>query len=155
MASGTRARGGGGRLKGVLSSPVGRWLPVLLWMAGIFYFSSRPDPLGFVGARPGDRDALGHAAHVLEYAGLAGWLYRALAPGEVGARPYLLAGLLAVAYALSDELHQMGVPGREASLGDVALDAFGATAVLGLLYLRRRRSGLSVPFVHDTQGPPC
>ncbi|MBC7225537.1 MAG: VanZ family protein [Anaerolineae bacterium] len=124
------------------ASPAGRWLPVLLWMAGIFYYSSRPDPLGFVGRPSADRDALGRAAHVLEYAGLAFWLHRALARGEESARPHLWAGFLSVAYALSDEFHQMWVPGREASLGDVALDALGAAAALAFLWMWEKRSAV-------------
>jgi VanZ family protein len=55
------------------------WAPVLLWMAGIFYFSSRHAPLGFVPASPGQRVSVGKMAHFVEYAGLAILLYRALA----------------------------------------------------------------------------
>jgi hypothetical protein len=55
------------------------WVPVLLWMAGIFYFSSRRVPLGFVPASPGRRVSVGKMAHFVEYAGLAILLYRALA----------------------------------------------------------------------------
>ncbi|MGC8838818.1 MAG: VanZ family protein [Anaerolineae bacterium] len=131
------------RLRRAWASPVGRWLPVLLWMAGIFYFSSRPDPLAFVGRPSADRDALGRAAHVLEYAGLAFWLQRALAREEQGAKAYRWAGLLSVAYAVSDEAHQMWVPGREASLGDVALDALGTAAALALLWMWEKRSAVS------------
>ncbi|MGQ9714086.1 MAG: VanZ family protein [Anaerolineae bacterium] len=116
-------------------------------MAGIFYFSSRPDPLKFVDRSVADRDALGLVAHVVEYAGLAAWLYRALAVGEGKVKPYLGAGFLSVAYAVSDELHQMGVPGREASLGDVALDALGAAVALGLVGLWSKRSASARPLV--------
>jgi len=55
------------------------WAPVLLWMAGIFYFSSRRVPLGFLPASPGRRVSVGKMAHFVEYAGLAILLYRALA----------------------------------------------------------------------------
>ncbi len=126
------------RLRRVWASPVGRWLPVFLWAAAIFYFSSRPDPLTFVGRPSAERDALERAAHVVEYAGLAFWLYRALAREEQSPRRYLWAGVLSVAYAFSDEFHQMWVPGREASLADVALDALGAAAALTLARLWRR-----------------
>jgi VanZ family protein len=40
-------------------------------------------------------------------------------------RPYL-ALMLCVVYALTDEGHQVFVPGRTASLYDVALDSTGA-----------------------------
>lgn len=143
MASRSLVKGAARGLRVVLSSHFGRWLPPLLWMAGIFYFSSRPDPLGFVGAPSGDRDALGRVAHVVEYAGLAFLLHRALAFEKPGSRPYLLAGLLSVAYAFSDEFHQMWVPGREASLGDVALDTLGTAVALGLVWLREKRSAVN------------
>ena len=55
-----------------------RWAPVLLWTAGIFYFSSRPDPLGFLPSSGHDTFDIGNLAHIGEYAGLAALLYRAL-----------------------------------------------------------------------------
>ena len=71
----------------ILHSPlsVSRWAPVLLWMAGIFYFSSRPNPLGFLRSFGHDID-IGNLAHIGEYAGLITLLYRALAGSEKGQR---------------------------------------------------------------------
>ena len=57
---------------------VSRWAPVLLWAAGIFYFSSRPDPLSFLPSSEHDTLDIGNLAHIGEYAGLVGLLYRAL-----------------------------------------------------------------------------
>ena len=54
-----------------------RWAPVLLWMAGIFHFSSRPNPLGSLPSSENGID-IGNLAHIGEYAGLAILLYRAL-----------------------------------------------------------------------------
>ena len=45
--------------------------------------------------------------------------------GPMKERPYL-ALMLCVVYALTDEGHQVFVPGRTASLYDVALDSTGA-----------------------------
>lgn len=53
------------------------WAPVFVWMAGIFYFSSRSHPLGFLPS-PQQRGPIGKVAHFVEYAGLAALLYRAL-----------------------------------------------------------------------------
>lgn len=50
---------------------------------------------------------------------------------------WLLAWALAVLYALSDEFHQFFVPGRNASLVDVGIDALGAA--VGLLAGDKRR----------------
>jgi len=46
---------------------------------------------------------------------------------------------LAVAYSLIDELHQVFVPKRTASLGDSAIDSLGAIASQALVYLRHLR----------------
>ncbi len=53
------------------------WASVFIWMAGIFYFSSRRDPLGFL---PSSGHGIGveRLAHISEYAGLTALLHRAL-----------------------------------------------------------------------------
>ena len=51
--------------------------------------------------------------------------------GGRNARPYLLAWLIAVAYAASDEFHQSFVPGRHPAITDVGIDALGA--MVGLI----------------------
>lgn len=61
------------------------------------------------------------AAHFTNYAVLF-WL---LIRGPMAGRPYIALGLC-VAYAMLDEGHQIFVPGRTASLYDVALDSSGA-----------------------------
>lgn len=53
---------------------------------------------------------------------------------EPSNRPYLLAWVMAVLYAISDEIHQSFTPGRHPSPVDVALfDAGGAALALFLL----------------------
>lgn len=52
-------------------------------------------------------------------------LYWLLIRGPMAGRPFI-AFVLCVAYALFDEGHQVFVPGRTASLYDVALDSSGA-----------------------------
>ena len=102
------------------------WLPVVAWAALIFALSSVPS----LGTGLGGWDvALRKVAHVGEYAILAFLLRRAIsAPAAFG---------LAVAYAVSDEVHQSFVGGREGRPRDVAIDAIGVT--LGLLATRARR----------------
>ena len=114
------------------------WIPVILWGALIFVLSTSAfsaantsriiDPiLRFLD--PGITAAsvdVGHtlvrkAAHFTEY-GILFWL---LVRGPMKERPYL-ALMLCVVYALTDEGHQTFVPGRTASLYDVALDSTGA-----------------------------
>ncbi len=61
------------------------------------------------------------AAHFTNYAILFWLLYR----GPLRNRPYVAFGLC-VLYAMTDEVHQIFVPGRTASIYDVALDSTGA-----------------------------
>ena len=101
-----------------LRSRVNRWLPVLLWMGFIFFLSSQPH-------LPRYPDhiidfLLKKVAHLFEYALLAILLHRAV--GDESGRWALLIGGL---YALSDELHQSFVPGRNAALLDLAFDVLG------------------------------
>jgi len=104
---------------------VRRWLPVLVWAAVIFAFSSIPS----LGTGLGTWDlVLRKLAHVTEYAILGALLLRALE------RP-LPAFAVGVLYAASDEVHQHFVSGRHASPVDVAIDAAGIA--IGLAVWRR------------------
>jgi VanZ family protein len=101
------------------------WLPVVAWAALIFVLSAQPD----LSTGLGSWDlVLRKLAHLAEYAVLGALLLRA-----VGMRvPALLAG---VAYAVSDEIHQTFVPGRQGSVLDVLIDSAGV--VIGILVLER------------------
>ena len=100
------------------------WLPVVAWAALIFALSSVPD----LGTGLGTWDlVLRKLAHAGEYAVLGLLLARAVAE--------LPAFALGVAYAVTDEVHQAFVNGRQAALLDVAIDAAGTLA--GILLLRR------------------
>jgi VanZ family protein len=104
------------------------WLPVVAWAALIFTLSSIPD----LGTGLGGWDLLlRKLAHAAEYAVLGLLLWRALESAWG-------AFWLAVAYAVTDELHQTFVPGRLGSPLDVAVDAAGAAIGIALV-LRSRR----------------
>jgi len=107
------------------SGRVSLWLPVVVWAAVIFAFSSIPSLSSGLGVWD---TILRKAAHVTEYAILGGLLLRAL-------RRELPAFALGVAYAITDEIHQHFVRGRHASPVDVAVDAVGIAA--GVLLARR------------------
>lgn len=78
------------------------------------------------------------AAHVLEYLVLGVLLVRALREEGLRDAPLLAAAVgLGVAYAVLDELHQAFVPNRTASPRDVAADATGVVAGVGLAMGRR------------------
>ncbi len=107
------------------------WLPVVVWAAVIFTFSSIPS----LNTGLGTWDLLlRKAAHMTEYAILGALLLRALGR-EL---PALVAG---VAYAVTDEIHQHFVEGRHASPLDVALDSVGVAVGIFLLRLFQTRLG--------------
>lgn len=108
--------------------PLRLWGPVLVWAAVIFAFSSVPD----LGTGLGTWDlVLRKLAHAAEFAVLGALLQRALGSARA-------AVLLGIAYAVSDELHQVFVPGRLGSPVDVAIDAVGVAA--GVFLWRRYRA---------------
>ncbi len=105
------------------------WGPLVLYGYGIYYFSSLTS-IPWASVYPD------YLEHGVEYFGLAVLVSRALNDGLLNPVPtkiLALAFALCVAYAISDELHQMYVPDRFADYRDVLSDATGAA--LGLLAL--------------------
>ncbi len=117
---------------------LGEWLPALVLMSVIFWFSSQSHLPG-----PSEKSQdflLKKLAHVLAYAALALCYLRGV---HLARRPFLLAFLLAAAFAATDEFHQSVVPLREATLRDVVIDSMaGALALRGVRHLLggKRRS---------------
>jgi len=107
---------------------------VAAYGGGVYYLSSL-SRLTVPGRIP---DYILHAA---EYAGLTLLILRALNGGFARRipGPLHLAGIgLAVLYAISDELHQLHVLRRTASLKDVLSDTLGAFLAVGLAELIQR-----------------
>jgi len=77
-------------------------------------------------------------AHALEYAILSFLLVVAVRPRR--ATQLIVLGVLIFLFAASDEFHQSYVPGRVASLSDLAADLFGTVLVLlsSFAFVRRR-----------------
>ena len=111
------------------SRSISAWLPVVVWAAVIFAFSSIPSLSSGLGMWD---TVLRKAAHMTEYAILGALLLRALGRDL----PALLAG---IAYAVTDEIHQSFVEGRHGSPFDVALDAVGVAVGLFVLRLFQTR----------------
>ena len=99
------------------------WLPPLLLMGAIFFFSDQPSLESGLGVI----DLIGRKLiHFAEYALLTFLWWRPLS-AVVGTRgAALLAFLIASGYAATDELHQTFVEGRHASVIDWAIDSAGA-----------------------------
>jgi VanZ family protein len=123
-------------LTGVASDASGAlslWLPVVVWAAVIFAFSSVPS----LSTGLGWSDTfLRKAAHLTEYAILGALLLRAFGRE-------LPAFAVAILYAATDEVHQHFVRGRHASPVDVLIDAIGIA--IGILALRRLSRTPPVP----------
>src|SRR5438270_3789909 len=108
------------------------WLPVVLWAGVIFALSSIPGTRLPAIDLP-QSDKIGHA---LLYGVLGGLLCRALDRSRTRGKArshLLLAILIATAYGVSDEIHQLWTPQRSADWRDVVADASGAA--LGVMSL--------------------
>jgi len=105
------------------------WLPVVVWAALIFAFSSIPS----LSTGLGTWDlVLRKLAHAAEYAILGALLHRWLPSVPLA----LIAGS---AYAATDEVHQMFVSGRSGRPTDWLIDTAGVAIGIGLLRAWRRR----------------
>ncbi len=84
------------------------------------------------------------AIHALEYA-ILGYLCAQAAlrswPDRAPLRATLVGALVALAFGLSDELHQAFVPGRSADAWDLLADGVGA--MIGALVRHARNGALS------------
>jgi len=101
-----------------------RITPAILYLTGIFIVSSIPA----VQLRPVTDDRI---AHFVEYFILGVLLLIAVAafgPIERSLKVVSATWLFGALYALSDEVHQMFVAGRQASWNDVLFDVLGLTA---------------------------
>lgn len=77
-------------------------------------------------------------AHATEFGVLALLWFSAL-PQKMSLRSrYTVAGVAAVLYAVSDEVHQSFVVGRDGKMVDVAIDTFGILIALGAQYRKLR-----------------
>ncbi|HWI08476.1 MAG TPA: VanZ family protein [Solirubrobacteraceae bacterium] len=113
--------------------PVSRYAPPLAVMALIFGLSATPDLSSGLGAWD---LVLRKLAHITIY----GVLWLTLARAARWRRP-VLAGVIALLYAISDELHQSFVEGRRGSPVDVGFDAMGIVlAALAWVVVSRRRA---------------
>jgi VanZ family protein len=111
------------------SSPL-RWLPSLIMMAAIFALSSLPARhIPYLGRYD---FLVKKGGHALGYA-LLGLAYYYALPKRVsiGFR-WLLAMLMVILFALSDEFHQSFVEGRTSSIRDVLIDGCGAAVALAV-----------------------
>ena len=120
---------------------VWHWLPVLLWVGVMQYFSSAPNPYAAIGQGTTTSDFLGHLCGFALLAALVlRWLRFRMEEQGMRAAAYTLA--LCLVYAVFDELHQIPIPGRSFEWLDLLTDAMGSGAAVGAALawqaLRRR-----------------
>ncbi len=116
------------------------WLLVAACMGVIFYLSHQPADesgqqsmavIGFLGVIVDWLvELIGHegfrtVAHGLEFCGLGVLIYHAMLQ-TTGKSKHFFSFAASAAYALSDEIHQIFIPGRAFQLLDIAIDSFGA-----------------------------
>ncbi len=113
-----------------IGRPILAWAAVAVWAAMIFGLSAQQDlrilpddGLDFVVRKIGHAGVFGILALLLWRAALTTTRRRAPA----------WALVIAIAYAITDEIHQGSVVGRHASAVDVAIDAAGALLAVALV----------------------
>lgn len=111
---------------------IARITPAILYLMLIFIVSGIPG----ADLRPFTEDRI---AHFVEYFILGGLLLTAAAsfgPVDRSLKLVSASWLFGALYALSDEVHQMFVPGRQPSWNDVLFDVLGLTAsMIGIVVL--------------------
>lgn len=136
------------------------WVLVILWMTLIFYLSHQPvvesnnlstgitevvaDTLEKV--KPDIKINLGRLnhiirknAHLFAYLILGVLVLNGLRSSGVGGfKAIALALIICVLYAISDEVHQLFVPGRGGQVRDVLIDSIGAVVGIGMYSLLKR-----------------
>jgi VanZ family protein len=106
-------------------------------MAMIYFFSDQPNSNEVTKAVFGDFNYwVRKGAHVSEYAVLF------LLTRQAAAKSNIIAFVITVLYACSDEWHQSYVAGRTGTPYDVLIDSIGPTIACGILWLRRRSQSI-------------
>lgn len=117
------------------------WFPLLVYSGMIFYVSSMP-ALDAPQVMP-HADKFFHLGAYFPFGFLAARALVGTSSGLTGFRLGLGAVGLTALYAVSDEFHQMFVPGRTASAGDVMADVIGGilgVLVYQIIFLKSRKS---------------
>lgn len=114
------------------------YMPLLAWMGLIFYFSSlsgfgrqySPDIYFYI-TRKG--------AHLIEFFILTILFIRIVRFYKIKKEAYYISALFSLAYAFSDEVHQVFVIGREGKFLDIGIDLIGIILAVVLYKLFSRK----------------
>lgn len=134
---------------------------VILWMGVIFYFSNQPatvstsqsnkvihaldkisedsilgDILQILYESKGASFIIRKSAHMISYAILAVLSFIMVYSHKTYIKPSFIYGfLITFLYAITDEIHQLFIPGRSGMIQDVLIDSLGAIIGLSLITL--------------------
>jgi len=136
------------------------WIMVVVWMGLIFYLSHQPATesdqlsgsvvdlviqtfervLPFIHLDwPGFHHIVRKSAHLTAYLILGVFILHALRQMKLLSWHSIVGALIiCVCYAISDEIHQLFIPGRSGEVKDVLIDSVGATIGVGLYEGLRR-----------------
>jgi VanZ family protein len=107
------------------------WLPVILWCSLIFFLSCQPEfktSWGFWDF------VLRKIFHMLEFGTLTFLFYRALFPYKINIKKAIIfSATFAFLYAISDEIHQLYIPGREGTIRDILIDTMGIIIAIWII----------------------
>lgn len=110
------------------------WLPPIIWMNLIFLLSSK--------TRIGVSEVqlfnfiIFKTLHIIEYAILYLLLFRGFYLSinkKPTSKTYVMAFVIAVLYASSDEIHQAFIPTREGTIRDIFIDTIGISIMYILI----------------------
>lgn len=125
------------------------WALVISWMGVIFYLSHQPAGVSselssgitqlflrfiefFIPFMQLDQQMwhffIRKSAHFCAYFILGILLMNALRKNRFAHRQIMLAVIISLLYAVSDEVHQLFIPGRSGEVRDILIDTIGATA---------------------------
>ena len=111
------------------------WTIAILNAIAIFYISS----LTFTGTPKEGFAYLPIIYHFLAFASLCAFLLISLIKGNKSKKRLIWIGIIiAIVYGISDEIHQLFVPGRSGNFQDVLTDSAGVI-VAGIIYAIRLR----------------
>ena len=109
-------------------------LLIAIFFAGLIYYLSDTPSSGF----PSGLGLITKFYHLGIFALLTAFLLLAIVRGKINNKSLIIiALLLSVAYAISDELHQFFVPGRHCAIKDVFIDTTGVLIATVFYYALR------------------
>ena len=116
-----------------------RWLAVLLTILiiiEIFYFSTLPGSTG-----TGGSISLARIYHFVAFFLLAFFLLMSIKQNKkIKISCVVITLIISILCAITDEIHQIFVPLRNASMGDILIDSFGIlfAVIIGLIINRKK-----------------